>query len=330
MADFANLRNLTATTQTFASAAGESASFVFVGGDFDHRNPGTIGAKRLMFKELYDPSQVYMSNFVPLILEKMSMIHQWDDHDGGGNNIDKTYAKWDISQQVFEEYVPTYPLSTVKPGIWQKFSYAQMDGFVLDCRSQRDVEDDADDANKSMLDGNSLGATGQLEWLKNGLLTSTAQWKVIFTSVITNTSTKFPDGWAGYQTEWNNLRNFISGNNIQGVVFISGDLHLGAIDNGTQAGFPEMCIPQPNSEKPTGFPCSTSPQGVWSEGYFEDPCSGYGRVTILQNPDRLVLESVDETGTTRLSYTVVAPYSHSHADTYSDSFSDAGTAFHHH
>src|SRR6185503_4396477 len=104
--------------------------------------------------------------------------------------------------------------------------------FVLDCRSQRDPENDPDDANKSMLDGNNLGAAGQLQWLKDGLLGSTAKWKVIFSSVVTNPSTKVPDGWGGYQTEWNDLRNFIVTNQISGVVFISGDLHLAAIDNG--------------------------------------------------------------------------------------------------
>ncbi len=306
ISDFVNLRTLTTTTTTFANASAESPDFAFIGGDFDHRNPATPDSKRQMFRELYDPTQFLMSNFVPLILEKMPIIHHWDDHDAGLNNINKTYARWGLSQQVFEEYVPTYPLPTVKPGIWQRFSYAQMEGFVLDCRSQRDVEGDFDDANKSMLDGNDLGAMGQLVWLKSGLLNSTAQWKVIFTSVTVNPTTKFPDGWAGYQTEWNDLKNFILSNNIQGVVFISGDLHLGAIDDGTRSGFPEMCIPQPNSLKP-GPPCSSDGTGIWSEGYFENPCSGYGRVSVLQNPDRLVLESVDQSGTTRLSYTVAAP-----------------------
>ena len=101
-----------------------------------------------------------------------------------------------------------------------------------------------------MLDGNNLGATGQLQWLENGLLTSTAWWKIIFTSVITNTTTKQNDAWGAYQTEWNSLKDFINTNNIQGVVFISGDLHLGAIDNGAHngnPGFPEMCVAMPNS-----------------------------------------------------------------------------------
>jgi hypothetical protein len=233
----------------------------------------------------------------------MGMIHQWDDHDAGSNNCDRTYPGWGLAQQVFQEYVPTYPLPSVSPGIWQNFSYAQMDGFVLDCRSQRDPENDPDDANKSMLDGNNLGAAGQLQWLKDGLLGSTAKWKVIFSSVVTNPSTKVPDGWGGYQTEWNDLRNFIVTNQISGVVFISGDLHLAAIDNGTAAGFPEMCIPQPNSIK-VPMNCATAGNGNWSEGYYDETCSGFGLVSIMENPDRLLLQTVDEFGTIRLSYTV--------------------------
>jgi alkaline phosphatase D len=163
--------------------------------------------------------------------------------------------------------------------------------------------------NKSMLDGNNLGTAGQLQWLEDGLLRSTARWKIIFTSVVINPTTKFPDGWAGYQTEWNSLRDFIDNNTIQGVVFISGDLHLGAIDNGVQAGFPEMCVIQPNNP---GGNCPTGAFGVWSEGYYQDNCTGYGLVKILQNPDRLRLQVKDEYGNLQISYTVssgISPFS---------------------
>ncbi len=303
LTDFETVKNLTKTTPTFARAAAESPAFAFIGGDFDHRNPATLIAKRRMFKQLYDPSTPYMSGFVPLILQRMPIIHQWDDHDSGLNNVDNTYPDWGLSQETFEEYVPTYPLPTVKPGIWQKFSYAQVEGFVLDCRSQRDVATDPDDANKSMLDGNNLGSSGQLAWLENGLMASTARWKIIFTSVVTNRSAKLNDGWAAYQTEWNALESFINSNNIEGVVFISGDLHLGAIDNGTSSGFPEMCVAKANPERESGR-CASAEEGIWSEGYFENPCGGYGVVSIEENPDRLVLEAVDESGDIRVSYVV--------------------------
>ena len=153
-----------------------------------------------------------------------------------------------------------------------------------------------------MLDGNSLGAIGELEWLKNGLLTSSARWKIVFTSVITNPTTKQDDAWGAYPTEWNALKSFILTNNIKNVVFIAGDLHLGAIDNGTQAGFPEMCVAQAN-ETDTGF-CASAPRGRWSEGYFDDTCAGYGLVTVLQNPDRLILQIADQNGIIHIAYTV--------------------------
>ena len=314
LSDFKNTALLTNSVQTFASAAAEAPAFVFIGGDFDHRNPLTLLGKRKMFKDLYDAKSPYMGDFVNLILYRTPIIHQWDDHDSGVNNIDKTYADWNLNQRVFQEYVPSYPLPSVKPGIWQKFRYAQAECFVLDCRSQRDPETDPDDSNKSMLDGNNLGSAGQLRWLRQGLLASTARWKIIFTSVIINPTTKFPDGWAGYQTEWNGLKNFINTNNIQGVVFISGDLHLGAIDDGVHAGFPEMCVATPNIELETR--CSTDVPGDWTEGFYDDTCTGYGLVTILQNPDRLILQVADQDGNIHISYTVLTEDQAIHSDNY--------------
>jgi alkaline phosphatase D len=308
LTDFTTTGKLASSVQTFASAAATKPVFAFLGGDFDHRDPLTLLDKRQMFKDLYDANTPFMGDFVNLILRRTPIIHQWDDHDSGVNNIDKNYLDWNLNKLVFQEYVPSYPLPLIIPGIWQKFSYAQADFFVLDCRSQRDPETDPDDANKSMLDGNNLGATGELYWLEHGLLRSPARWKIIFTSVITNPTTKFPDGWAGYQTEWNALKDFINTNNIEGVVFISGDLHLGAIDNGRAAGFPEMCVAQPNSIQ-VGNRCATARVGQWSEGFYNDTCSGFGLVTILKNPDRLTLQMADEFGTLHISYTVSAPAS---------------------
>jgi alkaline phosphatase D len=244
-----------------------------------------------------------MDDFVPLILRRTPIAHQWDDHDAGLNNLDKTYIDWDLSQQVFQEYVPTYPLPGVSPGIWQKFSYAQAEFFVLDCRSQRDPEEDVDDSNKSMLDGNDLGASGQLQWLKDGLLASTARWKIIFTSVITNPTTKDPDGWAGYQTEWNALKDFIKANRVRGVVFISGDLHLSAIDNGITAGFPEMCVAEPNGDEVEDR-CASADEGIWSEGYYTETCTGFGLVTISKRPAQLILQGADQYGNIHISYTL--------------------------
>ena len=59
---------------TFQHASERNPAFAFIGGDFDHRNPGTLTAKRQMFRELYDPNTLHRSGFVPLILQKMPII----------------------------------------------------------------------------------------------------------------------------------------------------------------------------------------------------------------------------------------------------------------
>jgi len=307
LTDFHKQTKVTETVPTFLNASREEADFVFIGGDFDHSNADTVRGKRRMFRQLYNPSSIGLYDFVNGILHGMPIVHHWDDHDAGKNNIDKTYPYWKQSYRVFKEYVPTYKLPSALFGVWQSFQYAHVDFFVLDGRSQRDPDMDPDDSNKSMLDGNNLGINGQLEWLKQGLFSSTAKWKIIFSSVVTNPSTKPHDGWAAFQTEWKNLRNFIQDNHISGIVFISGDLHMGGIDNGVASGFPEVTLPGPNLIPPLGKDCATSFPGNWSEGiYFNSAgaCNGYGVVTVLTNPDRLLLEVKDENGNIRLSYVI--------------------------
>jgi alkaline phosphatase D len=309
LTDFKAQARATESFSTFSHASQEGADFIFIGGDFDHSNPMTLSQKRQMFKRLYDPNSLGLSDFVNGILRRMPIVHHWDDHDAGKNNLDKTYPYWSLSYRAFKEYVPTYGLPpSASFGIWQYFQYAHIDFFVLDGRSQRDPDADPDDTNKSMLDGNNLGASGQLEWLKQGLLNSTSRWKIIFTSVVTNPTTKRNDSWGAFQTEWGILRNFIRDNQISGVVFISGDLHIGGIDNGTASGFPEMVVPPSNSPLAGSGMCLTSiSPGSWSEGaYYSDygPCNGYGVVTVLTSPDRLLLEIKDQDGNIRLSYTI--------------------------
>jgi alkaline phosphatase D len=144
LTDLVPPNHLPNAVQIYLSAAAEHPAFVFIDGDFDHRNPKTLHAK-----DLYDANTPYMADFVNLILQQTPIIHQWDDHDAGMDDVDKMYADWNLTQEVFEEYVPTYPLPPVTPGIWQKFSYAQADFFVLDCRSQRDPKTDPDDMTRA-------------------------------------------------------------------------------------------------------------------------------------------------------------------------------------
>lgn len=127
LTDFKNQKRVIQAFPTFKNASQEGADFAFIGGDFDHRRPTTLGEKRGMFKQLYNLNSLGLKDFVNGILRRMPIVHHWDDHDAGGNNIDKTYPYWKRSYRVFREYVPTYSLPPVNYGIWQAFTYSHVD-----------------------------------------------------------------------------------------------------------------------------------------------------------------------------------------------------------
>jgi alkaline phosphatase D len=209
-----------------------SLDFVYLGGDFWHRNIDDMQGKRDRFKFMYSlrTPRGYASYFVRGILSRYPVAHCYDDHDMGKNDADKTYPRKAETLQVLQEFFPTYPMSP--QGCWQKFSYGQADFFTLDTRSQRDPVKTPDGPGKSLLDGDDLGDEGQWRWLENGLLNSTAKWKFIFSGSPFNPTVKKRDAWYGYPDERDRLIELIRSNGIQGVVIISGDLHAGGIDDG--------------------------------------------------------------------------------------------------
>ena len=313
LTDFADRRtqSIYQTYPSYRNAALENPDFVFLGGDMDHRGPLTLSGKFQMFKDLFNPQSIGNTDFVNKILRQFAIAHQWDDHDSGPDNVDKTYRDWNLAYQAFRAYVPMYdsPAPPGSYGIWQKFSYGQADFFIMDDRSQRNNEYDVDGANKSMLDGNHLGPTGQLAWLKDNLLSSQATWKILFSGLTTNPTTRMPDGWAGYQTEWNALRSFILRHHIKNVLFITGDLHYGGIDNGAASGFPEMMVGNVDIVTASGSPCSTGVVGAYSEGVYVNTsgsCRQYGVVTVMTNPDQVLLQIKDENANVKISYTLDA------------------------
>jgi alkaline phosphatase D len=147
-----------------------------------------------------------------------------------------------------------------------------------------------------------LGAT-QKAWLLNGLLTSTATWKFIVSSSVWNPHSKQVDSWALYQHEQNEIVDFIRANSITGVIFMSGDLHSdGAIDDGTNSYFPEISVPNTNTESRTctgGGGC-----GTWSEGFTTGLTDG-GYAEFHVTPDSVTIEAKGTSGVIRHSLTVV-------------------------
>ena len=157
------------------------------------------------------------------LFSSTSVVATWDDHELGNN------WKWDeISEEwfatalaAFREAIPqrTGPGGT---GIWRALSWgAVLDLFVLDCRGER-------------RDGLYV-SVDQMSWLKAALRDSTARFKLILNTVpITDMSGIMADlyatdRWQGYPEQRDELLGFIAVEGITGVLWVSGDQHLGLI-----------------------------------------------------------------------------------------------------
>lgn len=307
LTDFAVRSNLTEEADTFVSAAREKADFCFIGGDFTHDRTVTLQQKTDTYKTMYDPDTVGCFTFVKKILHQMPITHQYDDWDFGPNNSDKTSSCKEAAIGAFKRCVPHYPLARPDQGIWHRFNVGKMaEFFVLDCRSQRDPDDEPDGTDKSMLDGDNLQEEGQRYWLFSGLQNSNATWKIIFSTVVFNEYTKFKDGWMAFATERQQIIDFVNRHAIRNVVVVSADLHSGGIDDGTNSGLPEMVVPGADIEAC----CSGKSTGQWSEGTYGKkggpPCKGYGLMTFDRDADTLKMEVKNAQGNTMVYFSLHA------------------------
>lgn len=192
----------------------------------------------------------------------------------------------------------------------------------------------------SILASPSAPGTGptQLTWLLDGLKRSTARWKFLVSSVPFNqaqsvaimlgillqdsvtknipgipsgipalfASLEFVDKWVGFPADSDTLLKTIRANGIRNVVVLSGDSHTAAMDDGTNAGLPEVmagCLDIMNSRMVAGF--ETLGLHIWNQGGQGVTTSlfnnAFGKVTVY-GADSVALQLVDENGTVFASH----------------------------
>ena len=146
----------------------------------------------------------------------------WDDWDYADNDSDGTAPGKERSLRTFKELWanPSYGEAT-NPGIYFKFSWGDVDFFMLDVRYHRSPNMSKDEGQKTML------GPAQLRWLKRGLTESRATFKFLASGSQWNSKEKL-DSWRSFMRERNDLFQFIIDNEIEGVVLLSGDRHLTA------------------------------------------------------------------------------------------------------
>lgn len=250
-------------------------------GDMHYEN---IAANdRDLFRNAFN--RVLASPVQAALYREVPLVYMWDDHDYGPNNSDATAPGREAARLTYQEYVPHYPLAAGAGDVpvYQAFTVGRVRFILTDLRSERSPPSAPDDANKTM-----MGAA-QKAWFKQELLDANGVYSlIVWASTMPWIGQTGSDGWHLYTTERQELADFIRDNDIQGLVMLSGDAHMLAIDDGRHsdyatgggAGFPVMhaaALDRPGSVK----------GGPYSQGAF--PGRGqFGLMTVIDNGDSVI------------------------------------------
>lgn len=153
-----------------------------------------------------------------------SHVAIWDDHDYGPNDADASFTMKGAALEVFRRYWPNpaHGLPGV-PGVFGMVTYGDVDFFLLDNRFHRFPNRYPPTAEKAMF------GRAQLEWLKQALVYSRAPFKVVVAGgQLWNKANRF-EAFHNYPAEQSALAEWLLGQRIQGMVFLSGDRHIGGL-----------------------------------------------------------------------------------------------------
>jgi hypothetical protein len=178
--------------------------------------------------------------------------------------------------EAYHDYFPGYPMQDSVHGIYHEFTLGNIEIFMTDCRMNLDPKFDAfvydSVANTwsfSPPPGHSMLGDTQRQWLMDGLENSGADWKLIGSGVVFNQQYKrildvglllqqlqFTFGgvagsggtlaaqmaynWIGYPEDQQPLIDGYQNGTIKDILFMSGDSHSSVMDDGTNAGIPEV------------------------------------------------------------------------------------------
>ena len=148
----------------------------------------------------------------------------WDDHDFGPNDSDSSFTLKGAALETFKRYWanPSYGLPGV-PGVFGMATLGDVDFFLLDNRFHRYPNRYPPVPEKAM-----FGAA-QLKWLKQALIASRATFKVVAAGgQFWNRANRY-EAFFNYPAEQKALADWLLEQKIPGVVFLSGDRHLGGL-----------------------------------------------------------------------------------------------------
>ncbi len=306
--------------------------FIYLGDTIyaDYEFEGTAGAVSVA-----DYRQRYRINREDEPLRKLlastSTYAVWDDHevmnDFAGQSVDA--ERMAAGRQAFLEYFPIRRAVDDPARLYRSFRWGQAaELFMLDTRQYRSAEVECanpdgsgvtvpafegDAACKEALaDPNrTLLGEEQMDWLKQALRDSTADFKFVVTSVPIGSFLALPyDRWEGYAAERGELLDFISSEGIENVVFLTTDLHAAIVDT-LETGQKEIVVgpiattPLEAELRQVGIGAETLQSLLPSVEFAELSTFNYGLVKVFAGDDaRVEIEIKDVAGASLYELTI--------------------------
>ncbi len=203
--------------QIFDAIAKQKAQFMVWGGDNTYLREADYDSRAGM---LYRYTHSRSLPELQPILGSMHHYATWDDHDFGPNDADRSFIYKDVSTEIFKYFWanPTYGVPTGNKGICSKFSWGDVEFYLLDDRYFKSPQD-RNDTDKVML------GDEQIEWLADAISESRATFKFIVCGVqVINTAAMY-ENYATCPEERLKLITRIRANKAKGVMFLTGDRH---------------------------------------------------------------------------------------------------------
>lgn len=199
-----------------ACAALQPTAFVFLGDNVYYSNEDARDRAKMW--EVYRAQRECPS--MARLIATTPMYAQWDDHDYGPNDSDRTYPLKDHARDVFKAYWPATGYGEEGKGIHTRHSIGPVDLFLVDDRTFRDPNKLPSSPEKTMM------GVKQREWLVAGLAASKAPVKLVATASQFLARYHGFESWQLAREEREGILDAIRDKKIAGVLFISGDRHL--------------------------------------------------------------------------------------------------------
>ena len=208
----------------FSTMANENADFMVWTGDNVYYLAGQWNSYKAMVKENL---RTRLRGSYKEFLESCAQYATWDDHDYGPNDSDSRFKLKDTSLAVFKKFwVNPYYGTNGNNGVFCHFSQQDCDFFILDSRFHCDKNGGF----------NKLLGHIQMEWLKEKLKASKANFKFIFSGTQFLPEDIYGETWGKYVNENEEFTDFIEKEKISGIVLISGDRHYSELNKKEREG----------------------------------------------------------------------------------------------